>query len=134
MGDPGVDRHHLIIRNTHSIFHSSWSHALLPCFHRSTQFVWVLTHSCQAFIDLRNLCGSLWPGIPSNPLTLFLRSSSQNRSCSRIPFGCHARCSRVLMMDCLLSSSTVSPHRDRVNSELHSEAVIEQVWRCIRRP
>ena len=39
---PGVDRHHLIIQNTHSIFPSSWSHALLPSIHRSTQFVWFI--------------------------------------------------------------------------------------------
>jgi hypothetical protein len=38
--DPGVDRHHLIIRITRSIFPSSWSHAILPSFHRSKQFVW----------------------------------------------------------------------------------------------
>jgi len=42
LGDPRVDRHHHIIRNTHSIFPSSWSHALLPSFHRSTQFVWFI--------------------------------------------------------------------------------------------
>jgi len=30
--DPGVDRHHLIIHNTHCIFCSSWSHAHLPSF------------------------------------------------------------------------------------------------------
>jgi len=38
LGDRGVDRHHLIIGNTHSIFPRSWSHALLP-----------------SFVDLRNL-------------------------------------------------------------------------------
>jgi len=42
LADPGVDRHHLIIRNRHSIFPSSWSHALLPSFDRSTQFVWFI--------------------------------------------------------------------------------------------
>jgi len=35
----------------------------------------------------------------------------------------------VLMMGCLPSSCTVSPHRDRLNLEMHSEAVMEQVWR-----
>ena len=131
LADPGVDRHHLIIRNTHSIFPSSWSHA---SFDRPTQFVWFLMHSFQAFIDPRNLCGSSWPGIPAYPLTLFLRSSSKNRSFSRIPFGCHVRCGGVLMMGCLPSSATISPHRDRVNSEIHSEAMIEQVCRCTWRP
>jgi len=134
LGDLGVDRHHLIIRNTHSIFLTSWSHALLPSFHRSTQFVWFLTNSCQAFIDPRNLCGSSWPGTHSYPLTLFLCSSSQNRSFSRIPSGCHGRCGGVLMMGFLPFSSTDSPHPDRMNSEIHSEAVIERVWRCTWRP
>jgi len=32
-------------------------------------------------------------------------------------------------MGCLPSSSSVSPHGDQVNLEVHSEAVIEQVWR-----
>jgi len=133
LGDPGVDRYHRIIRNTHSFFPSSWSHAPLPSFHRSTQFVWFLTHSSQAFIDPCNLCGSSWPGIPSYPLTLFLRSSSQNGSFSGILFGYYARCGGVLMMGCLPSSSTVSPHRDRVNLEMDSEAVIVRTWRLIVR-
>jgi len=71
--DPGVDRHHLIIWNIHSIFPSSWSYALLPSFRRSTQ-------SCKLFIDPRNLCGSAWLGIPLSPLTLFLRCSRENSS------------------------------------------------------
>jgi len=33
------DRHHLTIRNTHSIFPSSCSSAFLPSFHKSTRFV-----------------------------------------------------------------------------------------------
>jgi len=41
-GDPGDNRHHLIVRNIHSIFPSCWSHSLLPSFYRSTQFVWSL--------------------------------------------------------------------------------------------
>jgi hypothetical protein len=40
----------------------------------------------------------------------------------------------VLMMGCLPSSSTVSPDGDQVNSEIHSEAVMERVWRCTWRP
>ena len=116
-GDPGVDRHHLIIRNTQSIFPSSWSHALLP-----------------SFVDPRNLCGSSWPRIPSYSFTSFLPSPSQNRSFSWIPCGYHARCGGVLLMGCLPSSSTVAPHHDRVNLEMHSEAVIERVWRYTWRP
>ena len=38
---PGVDRH-LITRNTHSIFATSLSHALLPSFLWSSQFVWFI--------------------------------------------------------------------------------------------
>ena len=80
-------------------------------------------HSCRAFIDPRNLCGSSRPGKP-------ITSLSQNCSFPRIPIGCRERCSGVLMMDSLPSSSVVSPHRDRASWEMHFEAVIERVWRC----
>jgi len=134
LADAGVDRHHLIIRNTHSIFPSSWSHALLPSFQRPTHFVWFLMRSFQAFLDPCNLCGSSWPGIRAYPLTLFLHSPSKNRYFSRVPFRCHVRSGGVLRMGCLPSSSTISPHHDRVNSEILSEAMIEQVWICTWRP
>jgi len=78
LGVPGVDRHHHIIWNTHSIFPSSWFHSLLRNFHGSPQIVWFLTHSCQAFIDPHYLCGS-WPGITSHSLTLFVSSLSEIR-------------------------------------------------------
>jgi len=42
-------------------------------------------------------------------LTRFLRFSNQNRSVSWIPCGCRERCSRVLMVGSLPSSSIVSP-------------------------
>jgi len=51
-------------------------------------------------------------------LTLFLRSSSQNRSFSRIPFGCRERCGGVLMMGSLPSSSAVSPQRTPSSSNV----------------
>jgi len=35
--DPGVKRHHRIIRNTHSIFPIFWSHSVFPQFCGSTQ-------------------------------------------------------------------------------------------------
>jgi len=35
--DPGVERHHHIIRNTHYIFPIFWSHSVFPWFHGSTQ-------------------------------------------------------------------------------------------------
>jgi len=44
------------------------------------------------------------------------------------------RCGRLLMMGCLPSSSTVSPHPYRVNLEMHSEAANEGVWRFTWRP
>ena len=111
LDDPGVDRHHLIPKNTHSIFFNTRSHALLPSFHRLKQFV--------RFIMV---------GISSYPLTLFVRSSSQNCSFSQIPFGCHAKCARVLMRGFLRSSSS-DLQLHAVSLEMHSEAVIEQVWR-----
>ena len=103
-------------------------------FHRSTNCVWFLTHSCEALIDQHNLCGSSWLGIPSYRLTLFLRCSSQNCAFPRIHFRCHARCGAMLMLGCLASGSTGSPHRDRVNWVIHSEAIIKPVWRGIWRP
>jgi len=121
LGDPGVDRHHLIIWNTQSIILSYWSQACLPSFHISMQFVRFLTLSCRTFIDPRNLCGCLWPGTPSYPLTLFLHSSSQNRSFSPIAFRCR-------------ESSTISPHRDWVSSVMHLEAEIEWTQTCTSRP
>jgi len=133
-GNLREDRHHHLIRNTHSIFHSSWSHALLPSFHRSTQFVWFLTHSCQALIDPCNLCGSSWIGIPSYPLTLFLHSLIQNRSFSRIPVRFHVRCSEMWIMGCLRSGSTVSLHRNRLNLVTDFETVLEQLRRCTSKP
>jgi len=63
-------------------------------------------------------------------LTHILRSSSQNQSIWSIPFRCHVRCGGMLMIGCLPSGSTDSPHRDQVNLEMHSEGVIKQVWRC----
>jgi len=139
--DSGVHRHHCIIQNTHSIFPSPCSHAPLPSFHRSTQFVWLLMHSCQAFTDRSNLCGWSWRGIPSYPLTLVLCLCSLNRSWSRIPFGWHVRCGRMLKMGCLallfnrftaLWSSEFGDSlggRHQVSLEKHLEVVIEWVWR-----
>jgi len=110
LNDPGVDRHYLILKNTLAIFPNSQSHALLPTFHRSKQFVW--------FIMV---------GILSYPLTLLLCYLSQNHSSSQIPFRCHARCARLLMMGCLHSSSSVLQHHG-VSFEMHSKAVIKRVW------
>ena len=50
---------------------------------------------------------TLMVGITPYALNHFVYSSSQNRSFLRIPFRCHARCARLLMMGCLRSSSSV---------------------------
>jgi len=145
LGDSGVDRHHRIIWNTHSTLSSSWFHRLLLRIHRSTWFVWSVTHSCQAFIYPRNSSGSAWPGITICHLTLFWRSLSQNYSIWKRPFTCHVRYSTICMTGCLPSVSTVSPHHDRGSLEIqleanmmqvwiHLEAVIEGVSRCTWRP
>ena len=88
-----------------------------------------LMYSCRAFGDPCNLCSSSWPGIPLYPLTLFLHSLSQDCFFSRMPFGWHARCGGLSIMGCLPSTSSVSQHRDGVNLEMHSEALIERVSR-----
>jgi len=58
LGDPGIDRHHHIIQNTHSIVPRAWLHALLPSVHRSTQLVWYIM--------------ALYPIISSDPLPTLL--------------------------------------------------------------
>jgi hypothetical protein len=60
LGDPVEGRHRLIKqRNTNCFIHCSWYHAHLPSVHRSTQLLWLLKHSCRAFIDPRNFhCSS----------------------------------------------------------------------------
>ena len=55
------------------------------------------------------LHSSSWPGTLSYLLTRFLPSSCQNRSYLRFSFGCHKRCSRVLMMGSLPSCSIICP-------------------------
>ena len=69
----------------------------------------VPTHSRWVSMDPLNLCGTSRAGPQLYPLILLPRSSSQNRSVSRIPFGCRERCSRVLMLSSITSSSAVSP-------------------------
>jgi len=93
-----------------------------------------LTHPCQGFIDPHNSCGSSWPGIPSYPVTLLLHSTDRNRSFSRIPIRCHARCCEMLTMGCLPSSSPVSPHHVQVSLEMHLQAIIVLGWRYTWRP
>jgi len=129
LGDPGVDRHHRIIRNTHCIFPSSWTYALLPSFRRSTQFVdpHALSQSVHRSTQFVWFIMAGYPFISSHPLPTLLELEPLVPTNS--PFGYHATYGGVLMMGCMPSSSTVSPHRDRVNLEVHSEAVIERVWR-----
>jgi len=86
--DPGEDRRHVILLSYNEIHNLTF-----PTFDLTRDFV--DPHS----------------RVVSHLLTLFLRSSSQNRSFSRIPFGCRERCGGVLMMGSLPSSSAISPHR-----------------------
>ena len=83
--DAGVDRHHLILLSYNEINNLSF-----PTFD--------LTCSFRDFVDPHS-----W--VVSHLLTLFLRSSSQNSSFSRILFGCRERSGGVLMMGSLPSSS-----------------------------
>jgi len=90
----------------------------------------VPTHSCQAFTDQRNLCGSSQLGTQSDPLTFYLRSMSQNHSFSWKPFGFWQRRGRVFVMSSLWSSSAPSPHHDHVNIGMNLEAMRKLVSRC----
>jgi len=99
LGDPGVDRHHLIIPEARSIFRSFGPQALLQTIYRSTQFVWFLMHSCLAFIDAHSLGGSSKLCRHSYPVTHFICSSSQNYIFSRIPFQCLERCGGVFLAE-----------------------------------
>jgi len=129
LGEPGVVRHHFIIRNTDSSFPRSLPHALSPSIRRSTQSVWLLMHSCEVFIDPPNLCALSWPVIPSYYLTLFLHSVSVKRSLSQIPFVYHMRCGRVYIIRCLPSSTALSSRLDWLDWRMHSEGVIKWTWR-----
>jgi hypothetical protein len=120
--DPGVDRHHLIIQSTHSIFPGSWSPLQLPSYCSYTQFV--------SFIKAG------YPYISSHPLPmllapelLFLRNSL------RIP------CEVQWSVDDWRSGFSLhhfttprsSDHRDslracnRVIFKIHLEAVVERL-------
>jgi hypothetical protein len=127
-GDSGVDRHHVIISNTLNLS-QLWvlctlvellqiqaicvdPYAIFRRVHRSTQFVWFIMGG--------------YPFISVHPLpTLFLLTLIFHR---KSHFGCHARCNGVSMMGCLPSSFSLSPHCDRVNLEMLSEALIKRVW------
>jgi hypothetical protein len=89
--DPGVDRRHLILLSHNEIHNLSF-----PTFD--------LTRSFRDFVDPRNCVGP-HGRVASHLLTLFLSSSSQNRSFSQLPFGCRERCGGVLMMGSLPSRS-----------------------------
>jgi len=116
LGVPGVDRHHLILQNTNSIFPSTSSHALSPSIQRSTQ--------CVYFV--------YWPGTTSYTPSHVLCSWSQNCSFSQITFGCHERWGGVLVMGSLPSSPTVYHTVMVWTSRCTVGAVIEQVQRCTR--
>ena len=129
LGDPGVDRHHRIVRNTHCIFPSSWTYAPSPSFRKSTQFVdpHALLQSVHRSTQFVWFIMAGYPFVSSHPLPTLLELEPLCPTNS--PFRYHAKCRRVLMMGCLPSRSTDSPHHDRVNLEMHSEAVVDRLWR-----
>ena len=133
LADCGVDRHHHTIQNVCSIFPSSCCHALLPSYHRSTQFVWFLTHFCQAFIDQRNSGCSWSPNLKLFPLTCFVQTSHQNHSIPRCLFWCYSKCGRILIMSALHTRFAIWLHCDQVCLEMYLEAIIEWVLRCTGR-
>jgi len=132
--DPGVDRHHLIIQNTHSIFPSSSSHALMP-----------------SFVDLCNLCGSsrtvvkhsyihaicvvqhgrgslhiLWPSSK-------LRDALGGRNRASLEIHLEAvteRGWRCIWMPWRSEFRDTHEGCDWASSEMHWDAVIERGWRC----
>jgi hypothetical protein len=121
------------------------------------------THPCRAFIDPHNLCGflrtlgkpfiypyklcgSLWPGITSYRVALFLHYSIQNGTFPRMLVRCYSWCGGVIILMCQHSGSHSSPHSDRgwcilrlwlsklggrnhASLEIHLLGVIEQVWK-----
>ena len=146
LGDPGVDRHHFLIRNTHSIFPSCWSHALLLSFDWSTQFVWFLTHSFRAFIDPHNLCGSSWPGSLSH---LWARTAQSHKFPLDVARGAgecwwSALCFLALLYHHTViepvSRCTLTPWLSEFGDALgghdraNFEVVAERVWRCTWSP
>jgi len=121
LGVPGVDRHHLIIWNTHSINPHSWSHALWPRVHGSTQFV--------SFIM------AVYPFISCHPLPILLELEPLCLTNSfRMP--CEVRRSvedglSALYLHCFTtpwSSELRDAFRGRDPASL--EAVFELVWGC----
>jgi hypothetical protein len=68
--DPRMHWHHRTIQNSHSIFHSSLSHALLPIIDRFTELVWVIVAG-YSFISSHPL------SIHLEPTQLLLKSSLQ---------------------------------------------------------
>jgi hypothetical protein len=77
-GDPGVDRSHLVSSHLIILSYNELHTLSFPAF--------ALTRSFRDFVDPRN-CVHPHGRVVSYLLTLFLRSSSQNRSFSRILFG-----------------------------------------------
>ena len=108
MGDPGVDRHHLIFISS---CHTTKIHTRsFPKFG--------LTLSFRDFMNPPN-CVDPHCQVVSYLLT-FLPSLSENSSPSCIPFGCSKRCGRMLMVGSLPSSFVVSLQRPPSSASLRS--------------
>jgi len=122
--NPGVDRHRLNIQNTHSIFPSSWSHALLPSFDGSTQFVCIVM--------------ARYTIISSHPLPKLLeRDPLFRRNSLRMPCevgqsvdnGLSAFQLQCVTTPCSTEVRDTLRGHDRGSSERHLEAVIMRTWR-----
>ena len=98
--DPRVDTHHTI---SISSYHAMKIHTLSCPTFGLTRSVRDVVDSCN-WVDPQHR-------VVSYPLTWFVCSSKQNHLSSWIPFGCCERCSIVLMVGFLPSSSIVSPQR-----------------------
>jgi len=107
-GDPGVDRHHLIfIASCHTMNIHTLS---FPTFGLPRSFF----PDC---IDSRN-CVDPHSRVVSYLHTFFQHSLSQNRTPSRIRFGCCERSGAMLMVGSLPSISVVSPQRPSSGASL----------------
>jgi len=114
--DPMVDRYHLIIWDTQSVFPSCWSHAFLLSFHRSRPFVWFLlaTYPFIASHLLANLVEA----------EVLLLMNSLRMGCILHRFTTQWLCE---LRDVLGSSNSAS-------LEKHLDAKIDWTQRCTARP
>jgi len=136
----GVDRHHLILHNTHSIFPSSWSHALWMTFHWSKQFGWFLTllQSVHQFTQCVWFSMAGYSYVASHPSPLFgkpvlLSPKNYNAMPRKVQWSIDDLLSafnlyRVITEWLIGLRDTLWGH-DEVGMQIHLEVVIECVGR-----